>query len=306
MRLKLSAILIFLVLLSCGNDYEKYVGPHYAPATDADMLRYRRSEIWQRHKDAPLKILAIGNSFTNNATVFMPWLIRELNDDSICMATLTKSSCSLSMHWENHYNNAAEYEMYYSDCGRWVMSEFATIDDALSVLDWDIVVIQQVSGYSGIYSTYQPALDMLVRLFREIHPDVKIAWHYTWPYMLGTQHKEFYRYGYDPRKMYEAILEAGDIASEDLDIKIPSAELIWHMREQYPEVEDGFSEDGYHISDNNAFYALSALWYDILVEPYSGVSRIDVPVYPDKVDPEMLDRAEDIIRQLTEKENWRN
>lgn len=301
MKLNLSVIFVFLALLSCGKELE-YKGPHFAPSTETSIKNYHQSSIWKRHKDSPLKILAIGNSFTNNATVFMPWLLNHLAGDSICVATLTQSGCSLTMHWENHYYNSQEYDMYYSDCGGWEKTEFTTMDDALLVLDWDIIVIQQVSGYSGVYSSFQPALDYLVRLFKEIHPDVKIAWHYTWAYRPRTQHKDFCLYKNDARQMYEAILEAGDRAMEYLDIKIPSATLIWQMREQYPEVNDGFSYDGYHISSDLASFALSSLWYEILVRPYtdSNVSSIDITEYPSGINPKSYEKANAIIRNLLE------
>ena len=302
MKLNLSAIFVFLALLSCGKELE-YMGPQFASSTETSKTRYYQSSIWQRHKDTPLKILAIGNSFTHNATVFMPRLINRLEGDSVCLATLTQSGCSLTMHWENHYYDSPAYDMYYSDSNEWEKAEFTTIDDALAVLDWDIIVIQQVSGYSGVYSTFQPALDYLVRLFKEIHPNVKIAWHYTWPYRPRTQHKDFCLYKNDARQMYEAILEAGDRAMEYLDIAIPSATLIWQMREQYPEVKDGFSYDGYHISSDLASYALSVLWYEILVRPYSccNASSVDATDYPQGINPDSFEKANAIIKNLLEK-----
>lgn len=271
----------------------------HAVEADLDTL------LWQRHEGANLKILAIGNSFTINAATYLPWLVDGLNGDSVCVARLTQSGCSLSMHWDNHVDNKPNYDFYYSGAGSWTLSEIKTIDAALMALDWDVIVIQQQSGLSGVFSSYYP-LPGLVALFRETNPNAKIAWHYTWPYREGTNHGDFSRYDENPQKMYEAILDAGDKASEDLDIKIPAATLIWEMRQQYPEVEDKFSEDGYHISNDMALFALSTLWYESLVSPFMSTSSIDLPQYPEGIDSEQFAKAREIIRRLVGSDDDQN
>ena len=292
---------MIVLLVSCGNDdlppYKPLKVPEYNifDHKDDSLL----SEIRQRHGDAPLKVLAIGNSFTNNATYFLPWFSKELNADSICFAKLVRSGCSLDMHWISHCNNTPDYEFYYSDGGNWVLTDVKKFDSAAVALDWDIIVMQQVSGLSGVYSSYQPALDYLVGMFREAYPDVRLVWHYTWAYKPGTDHPDFSLYDKDPRKMYEAILDAGDRASEIFDLSIPSASLMWRMREEFTEVEDGFSKDGYHISSGFACYAISSLWYECLVKPFSGTTSICPPRYPEGMDRNSMKRSEEIILSLT-------
>lgn len=301
-----SCVLIFtfvvsLLCFSCSksDDILEYVGPRMI-AKDI-LSAYADTQIYQQHKNAPLKILAIGNSFTHNAATYLPWLTNQLNGDSICIAKLTRSGCSLNMHWGNHVNDSPDYEFFFSNNGEWVAEDISTIDVALDILDWDIIVIQQASGLSGDYSTYN-ALPYLVQLFYETNPNAKLAWHYTWPYKEGTNHEDFPRYDNDPQKMYEAILDACDQASEDFDIRIPSATLIWEMRKQYPEVEDKFSTDGYHISSDLALYALSTLWYEFLIAPYMHSSSLNLEKYPDAIGKEEFARAKEIIRQLVDAE----
>lgn len=302
MKLRLLVVLaVLFALMSCNHDLDKYVGPILKPAAFVGGTEspYEGNPLWERHKDAPLRILAIGNSFTLNSTVFMPWFINHLNDNSICIARLMLSGCSLNMHWSNHVHNNHVYKFQYSDKDEWIDSEITTIDEALDILDWDIIVIQQASGLSGVYSSYEPALGYLIRLFKETNPNVRIAWHSTWPFREGAEHDDFYRYDYDQDKMYEAIMEAADKAAEGLDIKIPSTELIYRMRKCYPEVEDGFSSDGIHITDGIGWYALSCLWYEMLVKPDFGTSCYDMTIYPTGIDGENQKKADAIIMELT-------
>lgn len=292
-------ICAFSILTACSEDEPVYT-PLRAPASGSVNYTNRTDHpVYKRHKDAPLKILAIGNSFTNNATALMPWFANRLNGDSICVAKLVRDGSSLSMHWSSHSGNSHVYDFYYSDKDQWVETDIDTFDEALTILDWDIIVLQQVSYLAGDYDSFQPYLQFMLRLFNELNPDIKTAWNYPWAYKPGTDHKGFGNYGNDPEKMYEAIISAGDRAAVYVDCTIPSATLIKRMREDYPEVEDGFSTDGVHISSGFASYALSSLWYECLVRPRLGTTSLNPPIYPQGVTSELTERADKIIRDLT-------
>ncbi|MDE5842460.1 MAG: DUF4886 domain-containing protein [Muribaculaceae bacterium] len=251
------------------------------------------------HKDKSLKILAIGNSFTVNATTFLPWLVAVNNSDSVCVARMYHSGCSLKMHWDYHCSREAEYYFQYSSGGKWdIIGEMVSFDRGLTMLDWDVIVIQQVSGDSGRYSTYEPYLNCLLRLFRIAHPNVKIAWHYTWAYREGADHPSFKHYGQDSQKMYEDIMKAGDRASQHVDYRILSATLLQKMRKVYPEVEDGFAEDGYHISDSRAKFALGLLWYECLIAPVTLHSSLEDPAVPGGINPDEMTRAYQVLHEM--------
>lgn len=287
-----------LGLSACDHDdYPEYIPGKVCCAPDRP-VEHPDDPLWARHQGSPLKILAIGNSFTINATHFLPWLVDMIDGDSICVARLTRSGCSLAQHWESHVSGNPDYDLYFSDAGQWVKSEIKTFDEALCLLDWDIVTFQQASYLSGIWKSYQPYLEYLSRLCRETHPGVSLAWHYTWAYRPGTQHDGFASYDWDSEKMHDAIIEAGNLASEGMEYQLPSANLIHDMRKAYPEVENQFSDDGYHISDPLALYALTLLWHEKLIRPENGVSSIADPVYPEDVSPEAFGKALEILRKM--------
>lgn len=291
------ALAMIASLSACGN--EEVPDPYIKPNEKETPEALRHTNVYERHKGSPLKILAIGNSFTHNAATYLPYLVEKVNADSVCIAKLTRSGCSLSMHWGSHLANTPDYDFFYSDKGEWeICDEIKTLDDALALFPWDIIVMQQASGESGYYSKYQPYLDYLLALIKETNPGAKTAWHYTWAYRKGTEHPYFADYGNDPEKMYQAIMEACDKASAGFDIRIPAAPLIREMRLQYPEAEDGFSSDGYHISDNLALYALSTLWYECLVAPYTGTNSLRVAEYPDGLTADHLALALAVISDL--------
>ena len=224
-RLLIIACVIMSTVASCGD--EPYVPCKFpsTPHPGADSI------FWNKHHDSSYKILAIGNSFTINASSYMPWLIKTLNSDSICFASLTQSGCSLNMHWSSHIGLSSDYDLYYSNNGHWTLSGIKNIDMALVFFDWDVIVIQQASALSGIYSSYKPALDNLVRLFRETNPSASLAWHYTWAYTASVNNADFKKYDRNSEKMYNEIMKVGDRISGGFELHIPSATLIKHMRE---------------------------------------------------------------------------
>ncbi len=262
------------------------------PATRID------DPLWIRHHDTSLKILAIGNSYTYNATAFMPYLFNALNKDSVCLAMLTRAGCTLDRHWTNHSQNLEKYTLVYSDRGEWMQSLVKTIDDAVFMLDWDIITLQQDSRNSGFYSTYQPYLNDLVNFFRSAVPNADIVWHLTWSYPPNSLYEEFWRYDYDWKKMYDAIIDAGSQASEYCDYNINSATLVKEMRETFQEVTDGFSSDGTHVTDDTAQYAISSLWYEMLVAPKVRVSCLDRLKYPRGVNADFMPKTDSIIRYV--------
>lgn len=222
-----------------------------------------------------LKILAIGNSFTVDATEYLRFLINEAIEDDVHIARLVRNSSSLEMHWNNHVSDNSDYKFQYLHGGAWRDFPISTIDAALNIAEWDIIVIQQVSGLSGDYSTYQPYLDNLCRLFRGTNNDVKIAWHFTWAYPHGSSHPDFRYYGNDTDAMYKAIISAGNIAAENLDLTIPSAQLIQKLRIEYRDAGIDFTRDGYHLSGGLAMYAVAGLWHETLITPYTEYSTMD-------------------------------
>lgn len=293
----LASIIALLGLPSCSQEISPDELPRPLP-TPASSPAHPEEALWVRHHESALKILAIGNSFTDNGTNWLPRLINDCDGDSICIAKLTRSGCSLQQHWENHLNDREDYTLSYSDRGRWQASETKTIDGALYLMDWDIIILQQVSNDAGRWPTFQPWLDFMKDLCLAANPSARLGWQYTWAYTPGSSHPCFGYYDNDSEKMYAAIMEAQDRASEGMDFKIMSAPLVRKLREAYPEVSNQFSADGYHIIDDLALLALSMLWHDTLITPFNGASAIAKPSYPAGVDPERFERALAILREM--------
>ncbi|HIW72828.1 MAG TPA: DUF4886 domain-containing protein [Firmicutes bacterium] len=134
-------------------------------------------------EDAGKKVLTIGNSFSENASIFATEIAAAQGYD-LTFAYLKYPSCTLDQHWENAQNNNAVYKFALTDAdGRNTVKDgattFATIEEALTYADWDIVVLQQGSTVSTDYGSYSN-LGNLIGYVREYCPDVEIMLHETW------------------------------------------------------------------------------------------------------------------------------
>ena len=129
-----------------------------------------------------MQVLAIGNSFSQDATAYLK-KISELGKGDITVVNLFIGGCPLSRHYRNMLSGERAYSMEFNGQST---GFFVSLDDALLSRDWDVVTIQQASPASPDYDTYQPYLDRLAEYIRECCPKAKLMIHETWAYEEGS------------------------------------------------------------------------------------------------------------------------
>lgn len=151
----------------------------------------------------PLRILAIGNSFSNNATDFLPALT-EAGGRKLLMGKAAIASCSLERH--ARYLKQAEagdpagraYDTTDPLTGE---KRLMTLPELLSAQPWNIVTLQQWSRLSFKPETFQPHANQLIVAIRRYAPTAEIVVHETWAY---REDHAFFQQGdgFTPAKMY--------------------------------------------------------------------------------------------------------
>lgn len=227
-----------------------------------------------------LKILAIGNSFSEDATRWLYQIAENCGADEIIIGNLYWGGCSLSQHWSNANTNYAGYDYQKNTNGSWTHRNNSTMEYAIKDEDWDYITLQQVSGYSGVEDTYNSDLDNLVNYVNsnKTNPNAKLGWHMTWAYQQNSNHGDFSKYNKDQMTMYNAILSATQnkiVASGKFDFVIPSGTAVQNMRTSY--VGDTLTRDGYHLSYNLGRYIAGLTW----LKTVTGWSVDDVIYVPD-------------------------
>lgn len=153
----------------------------------------------EQHSTKALKVLSIGNSFSQDAFGYVPYIFNKCcSDVNLTFGILYYGGASL----ENHYNflvgENKEYTYHKSDkWGAWVNTPAYSIQDALADEDWDVIVLQQNGKNAGDYSSFQPYLNNIIdMLFNMLNKPVRFAWHITEAYSndLETSVEQFTSY----------------------------------------------------------------------------------------------------------------
>ncbi len=204
-----------------------------------------------------IKILAIGNSFSQDATAFI-----EVLDDNFFVRNLYIGGCSLERHANLCLSGEREYE--YQHNGQAVSQDKVCLKQALTAEPWDFVTVQQASGFSGVEESYYPHLTTLLNYVKK-YSNAKILFHQTWSYEKYADHPDFARYGNDSEKMWKRIEKVSKTVCERENLPIiPCGELIARLKKQpYFDLDKGgisIHADGYHLSKNYGRMATAGLW----------------------------------------------
>lgn len=221
-------------------------------------LEVTRSTQYSNPYKDKLYMLSIGNSFTQDAYVYMAQMLLDIGIKDFVIGYLYRGGESLSGHL-NHIKNNTQYEQYRIWNNSTTMVEVSgdkTIKRALAHYEWDIVTVQQVSSDSGVSLSFVNTLDPLMKLIKEYNQNdanTTYGYHMTWAY---TDHWEFGRYNHDQIYMYERIVEATlerVATSKYIDFIIPVGTAVQNLRAT--SVGDNVTRDGYHLNGIGQFTA---------------------------------------------------
>ena len=229
-----------------------------------------------------MKILAIGNSFSQDATTFLHQAATAQGID-LTVVNLFIPGCNLETHWQNWTQEAAAYEPQYNGepSGR-----LTSMQDMLREGGWDAIVTQQASRDSGWLDTYEPFLGWLLQEWRQLAPGARFLLHETWAYEWGSDRPTFPRYHQDQLEMYSRLRACYTAMAEKYNLEmIPSGDVVQAVRTLPPfDVPHGgrsLCRDGYHMSLGYGRYLLACVWLKALC----GVSVADNPFVPQSEEP---------------------
>lgn len=228
-----------------------------------------------------VKILAVGNSFSEDAVEQYLYELAAANGDSLVIGNAYIGGCSLQRHLDNVNGDREEYR-YRKIIGgeKTTHPSKVSIGFCLADEDWDYITFQQASGYSGVDSTYWPLPELIAYARRHASkPDVEFLFHQTWAYAQHSTHDRFKNYGNDQQEMYRAIVKTVGKHAKKNKIKriIPSGTAIQNGRTSF--LGDHFCRDGYHLSWTLGRYTAACAW----VEVFTGKSAVGNTYVPDNM-----------------------
>lgn len=242
-----------------------------------------------------IKILAVGNSFSEDATKYLSCLTRAAGIDAK-IVNLYIGGCSLETHANNIREDACGYEYQPGGINTGVNY---SVKEGLLEEEWDFVTMQQASHDSGWEETYFPHMQALSDYIAEYAPSARQLIHQTWAYELDSDHWAFERYEKDQQKMYDqleaAYLQAADILTLDI---IPCGKVVQTLRKlpefDYPNGGLSLCRDGFHMSYIYGRYAVAATWYETLI----GADIRENPYLPPKADAHLIHIIQQTVHEI--------
>ncbi|MDF2544358.1 MAG: hypothetical protein K0S47_4076 [Herbinix sp.] len=226
-----------------------------------------------------LKILAIGNSFSEDATKYLYDLAKS-DGIPLKVVNLYIGGCSLERHWNNILQNAAEYDYQLNGVST---GKQVTIQEVLEEDAWDVITLQQCSGYSGVIDSYYPYHKLLSDYVKQVVPNAKQLVHKTWAYEIDSDHSQFCYYHNNQEEMYRSLTECYDKMAQELGLQIiPCGDVIQKLRTlpafDYAHGGKSLCRDGFHMHFVYGRYALAATWYEAVVKGNILLNQYQPPV----------------------------
>lgn len=174
-----------------------------------------------------LRLFLIGNSFSQNATKYLPQLSKE-GGHELVIGRAEIGGSSLQRHWD--HVEAAERD---PNDPKGKPYNGKSLKMLLSDGVWDIVTIQQASILSGDVSTYEPYARNLYNYVKKLQPNAQVVFHQTWAYR--TDSRDFSRIApgdsaKNAQQMWEKSRAAYQATAHELNIPIiPNGDAFWRI-----------------------------------------------------------------------------
>ena len=236
-----------------------------------------------------IKVLAIGNSFSENAVEQNLYQLAEAEGDTLIIGNLCIPGCVINRHWACAQSNEPAYQYRKIVAGKKVNMPKKTMLEGLQDEAWDYISFQQGSHDSGKYATYANLPLLMEYVAKHVtNPNVKYIFHETWAYAQNTKHNAFKDYGSDQMNMYKSIINTvkqvvdeinKDISNPNkISFVIPAGTAIQNGRTS--SVGDGFCvPDGFHLNALGR-YTVACVWFEKL----TGKSVVGNPYKSDLED----------------------
>ena len=211
-----------------------------------------------------VRILAIGNSFSQDAVEQYLHELAEAEGISTIIGNMFIGGCSLERHVKNARDNAPAYAYRkIGTDGKKREKGKMSLETVLADEDWDYVSLQQASPFSGMYETYEASLPELIEYVKARLPKkTKLMLHQTWAYASTSRHSGFKNYNCNQLTMYQAIADAVKKAAKANKIKIviPSGTALQNARTSF--IGDHLNRDGYHLDVKIGRYTAACTWFE--------------------------------------------
>lgn len=219
-----------------------------------------------------LKVLAIGNSFTDDPTAYLDDIVISSGIDrsKLCLYVGVIGGSSLQT-WAEKYNSNETVDIVRRVGLASVSTTSGTLKQIFSQ-DWDIVVLNQLSNLAINYGSLNPHLKNIRSFIRQdcTNQKVCIAWQSVWSY--------YKDYTDNPK----GIIGWSDLCSvtkeqinkDGVDIIIPTGTAIQNARGSSLNTAHDITRDGHHLAFGIGRYIAACTWFQVLFSPIFNINIV--------------------------------
>lgn len=265
-------IIIFIILSVSACQTTK----NEIPINEINSNFKNKDTITNWEEDGVLKILAIGNSFSNNTMQYVYEIASACGAKDVYLGNLYIGGCKLDTHAENAKNNSPAYIYYTNNNGIWVENKDYKMLDAIKSQNWDFISLQQASVQSGKPETYGELEYLINYVKTNANKDAKLFWNMTWAYDNG--YKNLIHYENEEKKgrqtyMYEQICKTVQekiVPNSEFSAIIPCGTAIQNARTS--NLGTKFTTDGLHLNTMGQYIAGLTLVYNLIGLPIENIT----------------------------------
>lgn len=215
-----------------------------------------------------IRVLAIGNSFSEDVVEQHVHELGKAQGTTIVVGNLYIGGCSIQKHLSNLRSgkNAYRYRKIDEE-GKKTSVRKTSIQYGLADENWDYIMVQQVSGFSGVYASFERFLPEYMQLLRKEAPSkAKFIIMQTWAYQSDSVHQNFAIYNYDQKAMYKAVTKCYLKIFKDkrygFHALVPNGTAIQNGRTYFG---DKLTRDGFHLDKRVGRYLGACTMCEVLL-----------------------------------------
>ena len=237
----------------------------------AELIKYIQKSDSSNNNETKLNVLAIGNSFTDDALRYISELLSAagISGSNLSIYKITTGGASLDLY-VGYYNNNTTIsitKIYGNDLN--IPSEL-TLKNIFS-MDWGVVMFNQVSDSYNDYSTIEKNLPYLITYVKEncTNANVKIAWQMPWSRWSGIveEGSPIGESGWE-----EICTSTKEILEKNkIDILVPTGTSVQNCRNSNLNTAHDLTRDGRHLSFGVGCYIAAATWYESIIKKHFGI-----------------------------------
>ena len=154
-------------------------------------------------------------------------------------------------HWRNACTGSYDYELMRD--GTVLGGATYCMEDILEAREYDIIILEQSSGYAGAEDTFFPYIDYLTEFINEKCPAASLYYNTLWPYSSEYTGTIFQFYDNDPEVMNNMINSVAEYVESEADVEVINTnDIVYNLANT-----DALSL--YQQESDTNFYRLNAL-----------------------------------------------